>query len=120
MVTAATIHMAMLGSEGLERVAAASHANTQRLVEALTGLGGVKRVFSGPFFHEAVLELERPVEAVLEALADAGICGGYSLRESFPQLGNALMVCATETRNAADIDRYAQELKRILKGARAA
>lgn len=76
--------------------------------------------FSGPFFHEAVLQVDRPVNDVLEALADAGICGGFDLSESFPELGNALLVCATETRNAADINLYARELKRILKGARAA
>lgn len=120
MVTAATIHMAMLGAEGLERVAAVSHANTLQLVEALTAIGGVKRVFDGPFFHEAVVQLERPVNAVLEALAESGICGGYALGEDFPELGNALLVCATEMRSEADIKLYARELNRVLKDARAA
>lgn len=120
MVTAATIHMAMLGAEGLERVAAVSHANTRQLMETLTQISGVERMFQGPFFHEVVLELERPVAGVLEALADVGICGGYALGESYPELGNALLVCATETRSAADINQYALELKRILKGAIAA
>ncbi len=120
MVTAATIHMAMLGAEGLERVAAVSHANTMQLVEALTALSGVSRVFRGPIFHEAVLQLDRPVHPVLKELADAGICGGHALVDDFPELGNALLVCATETRSAADIDMYARELKRILKSAWAA
>ncbi len=120
MVTAATIYMALLGSEGLARVAATSHANTARLVEALTAINGVSRVFSGPFFHEAVLRLERPVKPVLEALAEAGICGGFSLAEDFGALGNALLVCATETRSPADIERYAGELRRVLKSVQAA
>ncbi|MBA1331067.1 hypothetical protein QQ73_07875, partial [Candidatus Endoriftia persephone str. Guaymas] len=40
MITAATIHMALLGAEGLERVAAASHQNTQALSQALCQLAG--------------------------------------------------------------------------------
>ncbi len=119
-MTAATIYMALLGAEGLERVAAASHANTGLLVERLSEHNGVSRVFSGPFFHEAVLRLERPVAGVLQALANAGICGGYALEQDFPELGNALLVCATEARSREDIERYGQELGRILTGAQAA
>ena len=61
VVTAATIYMALLGPEGLERVAAASHANTPALVEKLTAIGGVTRVFNHPVFHETVLRLDMPV-----------------------------------------------------------
>lgn len=120
MVTAATIYMALLGSEGLARVAALSHANTIQLLEALTAINGVSRVFTGPYFHEAVLRLERPVAPVLEALAEVGICGGYALEEDFGELGNCLLVCATETRTAADIERYASEMRRILTSVQAA
>jgi glycine cleavage system P protein (glycine dehydrogenase) subunit 1 len=114
MVTAATIHMALLGQEGLRRVAAASHANTMDLIAALTAISGVDRVFGGPVFHEAVLLLDRPVEPVLEALATQGIVGGYALNDHYPELGEALLICATETRTAEDIDRYAAALDRIL------
>ncbi len=120
MVTAATIHMAMLGAEGLGRVAATSHANTVELVNALTNIAGVKRVFEGPFFHEAVLRLEQPVESALAALADAGICGGYALASEFPELGNTLLVCATESRSGEEIALYADKLKEIMQDARAA
>src|SRR5690606_32266323 len=60
MVTAATIFMALLGPEGLRRVAAQAHANTLELVEQLEALNGVKRVFSGPIFHEAAISLPAP------------------------------------------------------------
>ncbi|MEJ2572091.1 MAG: aminomethyl-transferring glycine dehydrogenase subunit GcvPA [Gammaproteobacteria bacterium] len=113
-VTAATIHMAMLGADGLERVAAASHANTRRLVEKLAALPGVSQVFTRPVFHEAVLRLDSPVTAVLDELAAHGIVGGYSLRDDYPELGEALLVCATETKTEADLDAYAQRLGAIL------
>jgi len=46
VVTASTIYMSLLGPEGLKRVAAASHANTRALLEKLSAIAGVKRVFS--------------------------------------------------------------------------
>jgi len=112
-VTAATIYLSLLGAEGLARVATASLARTRDLVAALTGLRGVRAVFSGPGFHEAVLSLDRPVAPVLAALAQRGILGGLDLSEQFPELGHALLVCATETKTDDDIARYARTLAEI-------
>ncbi len=115
MVTAATIFMTLLGAEGLRRVAAQCHANTRALVTALTRLPGISLAFD-TFCHEAVLRFDRPVAPLLEALAAGGILGGYDLADEYPDLGHALLVCATEMRSAADIDRYAQALGGILQG----
>jgi glycine dehydrogenase subunit 1 len=114
LVTAATLHMALLGPDGLRRVAAACHANTQALVQALTAIRGVEPVFAAPRFHEAVLKLDRPVAPVLEALAERGILGGFDLSQHYPELGHALLVCATETRTAEDIDAYVRALSEVL------
>jgi len=113
MVTASTIHMALVGAEGLKRVAAQSHANKQLLVERLTSIDGVQAIFTRPGFHEAVIQLDRPVDEVLRALASSNILGGYSLAEDYPELGNAILVCATETKSESDINAYAEELQRI-------
>lgn len=115
LVTAATIHMAILGSEGLVRVAKACHQNCCRLVERLTAIDGVEQVFDRPFFHEAVLRLQAPVDAVLHSLAAYNVLGGYDVGRYFPQLANGLMVCATEQRTEPDIENYAQLLARIMR-----
>ncbi len=120
LVTAATIYLSLLGARGLEQVAIASQSRTNELVESLTRIKGVRLAFGGPRFHEAVLQLERPVAPVLEALAGRGIIGGYDLGAYYPELGDALLVCATETRTAADIEAYAKSLAEIMKSARAA
>ena len=114
LVTAATIHMSLLGPVGLERVAEASMANTAKLVQALGAVPGVSVAFSGHRFHEAVLRLPRPVAPVLEALAADGLLGGFDLSRHYPELGHALLVCATETRTDDDIRRYATTLRRVL------
>ena len=114
MVTAATIYMALLGPDGLARVAQTCHANALKLVQQLTALPGVKRRFSGAVFHECVLQLSAPVADVLHALKAQGILGGLALTQDYPELGDALLVCATETKHDADLERYRENLQRIL------
>ena len=114
MATAATIHMALLGPDGLERVAAACHTNTVTLADKLCAIPGVKRVFAQTIFHEAVLKLPIPVADVLRAMEVQGIVGGFDLTPYYPELGQALLVCATETRTAADLQKYTEQLERIV------
>jgi glycine dehydrogenase subunit 1 len=110
VVAASTIYMSLLGPDGLERVAAACHANTNALVERLTAVKGASRAFNRPVFHEAVLKLDAPAANVLRALEADRIVGGLDLKPYYPELGEAILVCATETRTAADIARYADQL----------
>jgi glycine dehydrogenase subunit 1 len=114
LVTAGTIYMSIVGPEGLERVASDCVARTEELVAALSKIKGIKVAFSGPRFHEAVLTLDKPVAPVLEALAAKGIAGGVDVSRQYPELGNALLVCATETRTSEDIARYAAALTEAL------
>jgi glycine dehydrogenase subunit 1 len=120
LMTAATVYMSLMGPQGLERTAAASHARTRELLTGLTRLKGVRAAFQGPIFHEAVVVLDRPVAPVLRALASHGILGGLDLGEHYPELGHALLVCATETKTTADIESYVAALSDVMQSARAA
>ena len=90
------------------------------LVDALTQVKGVRAAFNGPRFHEAVLLLDRPASAVLRELETQGILGGFDLSGDYPELGSALLVCATETKTAGDIARYAAALGAAVQKVRAA
>ncbi len=114
VVTASTIHMALLGPQGLRNAAAASMANTRKLVEKLAPLGVTPR-FSGEYFHEVALQLDRPVTPVLAKMADQGVLGGYDLGQTDPAVADSLLVCVTETKNDADLDRYVDALKAALE-----
>jgi glycine dehydrogenase subunit 1 len=118
MVTAATIHMALLGGEGMANAAAACHANTSLLAEKLTALEGIEPVFSGSVFHEKVIRLPDPVKGMLRTLAAHNVLGGYDLSKDYPELGNALLVCATELRTEADMDKYVNKLEQVLASRR--
>ncbi|HSW33315.1 MAG TPA: aminomethyl-transferring glycine dehydrogenase subunit GcvPA [Steroidobacteraceae bacterium] len=120
LVTAATIYMSLVGPRGLAQVAATSMERSSQLVQALTRVPGVRLAFDGPRFHEAVLLLDRPVRGVLEALAARGIVGGCDISADYPSLGNALLVCATETRTPSDIETYARALAEVMHSAVAA
>jgi glycine dehydrogenase subunit 1 len=115
LVTAATIHMSLLGAEGLHRVALASHQKLQTLIQALTSIKGVRLVFNSPHFHEAVIQLPSDVEVVLAELSEKEILGGYALDTHYSTLKNCLLVCATEKRTEEQIAQYASALKQILE-----
>lgn len=115
MVTAATIYMSLLGPEGLRRVAAQSHANTLELVEELEKIKGVRKAFGSPVFHEAALSLPTSTNEVLSKLKQKGVLAGLDLQEHYPELGNTLLVCATETKTSADLQNYVELLKQALR-----
>jgi glycine dehydrogenase subunit 1 len=114
MITAATIYMALTGPEGLNAVARSSHANAMKLLQHLVNVRAVTRVFDAPVFHEFVVRLDTPADAVLRALKAEGILGGLDLRPWYPELGHALLVCATETKSTTDLERYNAAIERAL------
>jgi glycine dehydrogenase subunit 1 len=115
IATATTIYMSLMGAAGLREVASSCNANTYALVDALCSLPGISRPFATPCFHEVVVQLDRPVAPFLAALSKQGILGGYDLSVDYPELGNALLVCATEQRSAEDIASYVAAAGNVLE-----
>ena len=113
-----SIHMSLLGGEGLEQLAAINHDRTQALVERLTQIPGVS-LLSDAYFNEVTLVLPRDAREVVRELADKGILGGVSLGRLFPEqvdLHNGLLVTATETVTLEDIEEFAAGLAAVLEG----
>jgi glycine dehydrogenase subunit 1 len=120
LMMAGTIYLSLVGPDGLQQVAAACITRTHALVDALCSIKGVRTAFARPRFHEAVLLLDRPAATVLEQLAARNILGGCDLGEHYPELGSAILVCATETKTQSDIDEYVRALGEVMTTARAA
>jgi glycine dehydrogenase subunit 1 len=57
------------------------------------------------------LTLPAPTAEVLSRLKQKGILGGLDLQGYYPELGNALLICTTETKTAADLQNYAEALE---------
>jgi len=114
LVTAATIYMSLLGPDGLARVAKVCHANACELMKKLQQIPNVKGTFQTTFFHEFVISLPGDVDEIIKEMSCHGIQAGYSLKKHYPELGNALLVCVTETKSQADLDDYCQALSHAL------
>ena len=106
----AVIYLTLVGPQGLKEVAQLNIARAHEL-KALLEKEGHKIKFTGPFYNEFVVELNTPAQQVLQELAKQGIAAGYDLEQIDPQLKNCLLVCATETKDAADLQKYAQALR---------
>lgn len=114
MVTASTIFMALLGARGLKRVASSCYQNTHKLAERLSSLRGAEIVFHGPRFHELVVRFDAPATALIRALQAQNVLLGYPLATDFPELENAVLICATETKTDEDLDTLVQHVQRVL------
>ncbi len=106
-VTASTIHMSLLGLSGLRNVALTSHQHNQLLLDTLTNINGIDRVFTGTCFHEVVLRFSKPIDTVLNALLAEKIQGGFALGVLYPDYADCLLVCTTEMQTPDDIQHYA-------------
>ena len=102
----ATVFMEIYGKTGLRELA------TQNLSKAHYLASKVKPRFTGPFFNEFVVSGNgTPVEDVNHKLLDKKIIGGLPLRKYFPELGNTVLVCATEMTRRGAMDQLAKALQ---------
>ena len=113
-VTASTIHMSILGFDGLKAVGLASHQHNQYLITVLKAIDGVDIVFSSLSFHEVLLRFKQPVQSVLAALAKHNIQGGFEVGQYYPAYQDCLLVCTTEMQTEDDIRQYADIVRNAL------
>ncbi|NPB05078.1 MAG: aminomethyl-transferring glycine dehydrogenase subunit GcvPA [Aquificae bacterium] len=104
MALRAVIYTALLGPEGLRKVAALSASKARHLYKEL-----LKRGFENPFDNERFL-WEFPVRRedapeVRKKLLGEGFLFGVDLKRFYPELKNALLVAVTEKRTKGEMDR---------------
>jgi glycine dehydrogenase subunit 1 len=111
----ATIYMATLGKQGLQRVGELSAAKAHYAAEQLTKVPGVSLRFPGPFFKEFTLRLPKPPASIVTRLAKKRILPGVPLKFYDRALADCLVVAVTEQRTRAEIDAYAGALAEALR-----
>ena len=112
---AATVHLCLLGKEGLREMA---HQNLSKARFALTELEripGVRRAFDAPFFNEFTIELPRSVKLVNAQLLREKIIGPFVLGTAYPELTKHALVCVTETITRVEIEKFASALRSALE-----
>jgi glycine dehydrogenase subunit 1 len=104
----ATVFMTVYGKEGLRELA------LQNLAKAHYLAGKLKPRFAGPFFNEFVARVEgaksKDLDARNKALLKRKIVGGLPLERFYPELGDSVLLCATDMSRRADMDALAEVL----------
>ena len=101
----ATVFMTVYGKEGLRELA------QQNMSKAHYLAGKLKPHFDAPFFNEFVVSTKgRTPDQVNEALLTKKIIGGLPLQRFYPELGDAMLLCATEMNRREQMDLVAEAL----------
>jgi glycine dehydrogenase subunit 1 len=109
----ATIYLACLGQAGFQEVARQNFDKAHYLAEGLCSLDGISPLSGRPFFNEFTVVLEKDSAEVARELKKAGILAGV-YGERWTGAPNRLIVCATETKKKADLDRAIEAFKKAL------
>ncbi|MBL8537702.1 MAG: aminomethyl-transferring glycine dehydrogenase subunit GcvPA [Hyphomonadaceae bacterium] len=110
-----TIHMTLLGEQGLRQLATLNHEKAIALAEALSGVKGVE-VLTKRFFNEIAVRVPGDAQKLVDAVAEQGVIGGVAMSRLNPNAGmdDVLITCATEMNTDADIAAYVDALKAVL------
>jgi glycine dehydrogenase subunit 1 len=112
-----TVHMALLGSEGLARLAKLNHYKATMLARRLAQVPGVK-VLSDTFFNEFTVELPKPATEVVERLAQRCVFAGVPASRLWPsakKLENLLVMAVTETSHKDEMMAFTGALSEALR-----
>ena len=114
---AATVHLCMLGPEGLAQTGRAAVAKALYLRDALVATGRFSAPWDAPFAREFVLRFDGDVAKMQAAALEAGYLAGVALHR-FPELEEILGVplddlvlfAVTEKRTREEMDAFVKEV----------
>lgn len=109
----AAVYLTAAGREGFREVAELCLKKAHYAYGELTKGPGCRPVFGAPFFKEFVVRCAKPVAEVNKALLAAGIIGGLDLGAHYPELAGCMLVCVTEKRTRAEIDRLVRTVEAV-------
>ncbi len=104
MALRACVFMSLLGKTGFRELAELNVRLAHLCAENIARLTGFRPKFNAPFFNEFVVSCPRPGQEICERLLTEDILAGHPLG------GNDLLVCVTETKSEADIERLVRAL----------
>ncbi len=90
-----TVYLATVGPKGLREICEQNILKTGYAVSQIDARTPKRVLFSGPRFNEFVLS---------PSSADRAGLPGFPLSRFYPELGNARLLCVTETSKRSDID----------------
>lgn len=89
-------YMALLGPQGLTRVATLGMERVRYAVQRLTALPGVSLLHDAPFGNEVALRMPMPAHDVVDALTVRGCVPGFPVGRYYEAMDNVLLLACTE------------------------
>ncbi len=114
--TAASVHMTLLGKEGLKEVALLSAERAQSAAKKIFDLDGFEPYFDGPFVREFAVKTPVPAREVILALLDRQVLPGIDAGRWYSDLDDCLIVAATEKRSEQQVEQLVGSLKELATG----
>jgi glycine dehydrogenase subunit 1 len=111
-----SIHLSLLGEVGFRQLALINHARALATATKLAAIPDVE-ILTDAYFNEFAVQVPGDASEIVEALAARGILGGVPVSRLFPGragLTDLILVTATETVTAEDIDTFANGLGAVL------
>jgi glycine dehydrogenase subunit 1 len=109
LAVAGLVYLSWLGPDGLRDIGRACLSLAEHAKQRL----GLPLAFERPTFQEFAIRTGRPAADVIRAARKLGVHPGYALGRDYEGMDDALLVCLTEKRSAADIDRLAEVLAEV-------
>jgi len=100
----AAIYMSLMGKKGLKEVATLSLQKAHYLAEKLDRLDHFQLKFSGPFFHEFVLETDLDWDKINKYLIEQKIIGPLKLGRFYKNMEKSALFCVTEMLRREDLE----------------
>ena len=113
VMLSAAIYMALMGKEGISKVAELSTRKSHYLAEQINDLKGYELMFSAPFFKEFVVKTPVAPAKLIESLLDEKIFAGIDLSSYDYGLENCMLVCVTEKRTKEEMDKFVNSLSNV-------
>jgi glycine dehydrogenase subunit 1 len=108
----ATIHMGLLGQQGMREVAELCLQKTHYAADLARRIPGYRLPYDAPFFREFVLECPIEARRAVEVGLELGLRPGVNLGRFRPEWKRLLLVAVTEQRSREEIDRWGEALRR--------
>ncbi|MBN1688233.1 MAG: glycine dehydrogenase, partial [Candidatus Omnitrophica bacterium] len=106
----ACVTMTLMGKSGIQELAQINMDRAYYLRGQIGKLQGFRVSMDAPIFNEFIVESVKPFSQIEKKLLKQKIIPGLDLSRFYPDKKNQFLVCATETKEKEDLDRFVEAL----------
>jgi glycine dehydrogenase subunit 1 len=110
----AVVYLSLIGKSGIAQLARLNHDKSEYAKGCIGKIPGVTVKRSSPTFNEFTVVLNKNANVVVEKMIDRGFAAGFPLGRFYKGMNNYLLIAITEKRTKQDIDKFTENLEKVL------